>query len=62
MLFPDVIADFVKLGLLVAFPGICLFLVVKMAHRSAPTMSKRGRKTWIVRNRRLSIATTRSRS
>ncbi len=30
--FPYVLADFVKLGLLVAFPGICLFLVQKMIH------------------------------
>jgi TRAP-type mannitol/chloroaromatic compound transport system permease large subunit len=30
--FPYVLADFVKLALLVAFPGICLFLVEKMAH------------------------------
>ena len=30
--FPYVLADFVKLGLLVAFPGICLFLVQKMVH------------------------------
>ncbi len=28
--FPYVLADFVKLGLLVAFPGICLFLVNQM--------------------------------
>ena len=30
--FPYVLADFVKLGLLVAFPGICLFLVDRMVH------------------------------
>ncbi len=30
--FPYVLADFVKLGLLVAFPGICLFLVNHMVH------------------------------
>jgi tripartite ATP-independent transporter DctM subunit len=30
--FPYVLADFVKLGLLVAFPGICLFLVNAMVH------------------------------
>jgi len=30
--FPYVLADFVKLGLLVAFPAICLFLVEKMVH------------------------------
>jgi tripartite ATP-independent transporter DctM subunit len=30
--FPYVLADFVKLGLLVAFPGICLFLVNRMGH------------------------------
>jgi len=30
--FPYVLADFVKLGLLVAFPGICLFLVNRMVH------------------------------
>jgi C4-dicarboxylate transporter, DctM subunit len=30
--FPYVLADFVKLALLVAFPGICLFLVEKMVH------------------------------
>jgi len=30
--FPYVLADFVKLGLLVAFPGICLFLVNAMLH------------------------------
>lgn len=30
--FPYVLADFVKLGLLVAFPGICLFLVNHMLH------------------------------
>ncbi len=30
--FPYVLADFVKLGLLVAFPGICLFLVNMMVH------------------------------
>jgi tripartite ATP-independent transporter DctM subunit len=30
--FPYVIADFVKLALLVAFPAICLFLVEKMVH------------------------------
>jgi tripartite ATP-independent transporter DctM subunit len=30
--FPYVLADMVKLGLLVAFPGICLFLVNQMLH------------------------------
>jgi TRAP-type C4-dicarboxylate transport system permease large subunit len=30
--FPYVLADFVKLALLVAFPAICLFLVEKMVH------------------------------
>jgi tripartite ATP-independent transporter DctM subunit len=30
--FPYVLADFVKLALLVAFPGICLFLVNHMGH------------------------------
>jgi TRAP-type C4-dicarboxylate transport system permease large subunit len=30
--FPYVLADFVKLGLLLAFPGICLFLVNAMVH------------------------------
>jgi tripartite ATP-independent transporter DctM subunit len=30
--FPYVLADFVKLGLLVAFPSICLFLVDQMVH------------------------------